>query len=145
MIYENPWLYNEKVFTSEDILDYYGFCYIITNLDNAKQYIGRKYFYSTRKKKGIKKRIKTESDWMDYYGSSKSLKEIISESTVDNFSREILSLHKTKGQVNYTETKLLFQHDVLEALNNKGERLYYNEQIMNRYFAVNISPSKIIK
>ena len=82
---------------------------------------------------------------MDYYGSSKSLKEIISESTVDNFSREILSLHKTKGQVNYTETKLLFQHDVLEALNNKGERLYYNEQIMNRYFAVNISPSKIIK
>ena len=51
MIYENPWLYNDKVFTSEDILDYYGFCYLITNLDNAKKYIGRKYFYSTRKKK----------------------------------------------------------------------------------------------
>jgi hypothetical protein len=82
---------------------------------------------------------------MSYYGSSKILKEIILESTNDNFSREILSLHKTKGLVNYTETKLLFQNDVLEALNNKGERQYYNDQIMNRYFAANITPSKIIK
>ena len=43
MSYENPWLYNEKVFESEDINDYFGFCYLLTDLENGKMYIGRKY------------------------------------------------------------------------------------------------------
>ena len=42
--YENPWLYNGLPFTSDDIGDYYGFVYRITNLSTGKQYIGRKYF-----------------------------------------------------------------------------------------------------
>ena len=42
--YENPWLYNGLPFTSDDIGDYYGFVYRITNLCTGKQYIGRKYF-----------------------------------------------------------------------------------------------------
>ena len=67
MSYENPWLYNDKVFESEDIKDYYGFCYLLTDLENGKQYIGRKYFYSIRKKKGIRKKVRSESDWKSYY------------------------------------------------------------------------------
>ena len=42
--YENPWMYEGNPFTSDDIGDYYGFVYRITNTTNGKQYIGRKYF-----------------------------------------------------------------------------------------------------
>ena len=40
--YENPWMYEGKPFTSDDIGDYYGFVYRITNINNRKSYIGRK-------------------------------------------------------------------------------------------------------
>jgi len=135
MNYENPWLYDGKVFESEDIKDYFGFCYILTDFENGKQYIGRKYFYSVRKKKGIRKKVRSESDWKSYYSSSKKIQQMVQESGPNRFKREILSLYKKKGQVNYNETKLLFQHNVLEAVNDDGEKLYYNENIMNRYFS----------
>ena len=135
MSYENPWLYNDKVFESEDIKDYYGFCYLLTDLENGKQYIGRKYFYSIRKKKGIRKKVKTESDWKSYYSSSKTVQLLVQESGPNRFKREILSLYIKKGQVNYNETKLLFQHNVLEAVDENDEKLFYNENIMNRYFS----------
>ena len=135
MSYENPWLYNGKVFESEDINDYFGFCYLLTDLENGKQYIGRKYFYSIRKKKGIRKRVRSESDWKSYYSSSKKIQLLVQESGPNRFKREILSLYKKKGQVNYNETKLLFQHNVLEAKDENGEKLYYNDNIMNRYFS----------
>ena len=135
MSYENPWLYNDKVFESEDIKDYFGFCYLLTDLENGKQYIGRKYFYSIRKKKGIRKKVRSESDWKSYYSSSKKVQKIVQESGPNRFKREILSLYIKKGQVNYNETKLLFQHNVLEARDDNGEKLYYNDNIMNRYFS----------
>ena len=135
MSYENPWLYDGKIFESEDINDYFGFCYILTDLENGKQYIGRKYFYSIRKKKGIRKKVRSESDWKTYYSSSKKIQQLVLESGPNRFKREILSLYKTKGQVNYNETKLLFKHDVLEAVDEYGKKLYYNENIMNRYFS----------
>ena len=93
MSYENPWLYNEKVFESEDINDYFGFCYLLTDLENGKMYIGRKYFYSIRKKKGQRKKVKSESDWKTYYSSSKKVQQIVQESGPNRFKREILSLY----------------------------------------------------
>ena len=135
MSYENPWLYDGKVFESEDIKDYFGFCYILIDLENGMNYIGRKYFYSVRKKKGIRKKVRSESDWKTYYSSSKKVQQIVQESGPNIFKREILSLYIKKGQVNYNETKLLFNHNVLEALNHRDERLYYNDNIMNRYFS----------
>ena len=135
MSYENPWLYNDKIFESEDIKDYFGFCYILTDLENGIKYIGRKYFYSIRKKKGIRKKVRSESDWKTYYSSSKKIQQMVLESGPNRFKREILSLYKKKGQVNYNETKLLFQHNVLEAVDEYGKKLYYNENIMNRYFS----------
>ena len=134
MSYENPWLYNDKVFESEDIKDYYGFCYLLTDLENGKQYIGRKYFYSIRKKKGIRKKVRSESDWKSYYSSSKKVKQIVLESGHSRFKREILSLYLKKGQVNYNETKLLFQHNVLEARDENGEKLYYNDNMSFLYY-----------
>ena len=73
--YENPWLYQGTAFTSDDIDDFFGFVYRITNLQNGKQYIGRKYFYQKRKPKGGKRKVTSESNWKKYYGSSDELKE----------------------------------------------------------------------
>ena len=45
--YENPWLYEGTTFTSDDIGDFFGYVYLITNNENGRQYIGRKYFGSS--------------------------------------------------------------------------------------------------
>ena len=131
--YENPWMYEGKPFTSDDIGDYYGFVYRITNTNNHKSYIGRKYFVQKRKPKGGKRKVTSESDWKRYYGSSDELKRDIKTLGRDYFKREILSLHTTLGKVNYEETKQLFLHNVLmESLDN-GEPAYYNSNILGRY------------
>ena len=62
-IYENPWLYEGKYFTSDDIDDFFGFVYCITNNKNGREYIGRKYFWQFRTPKGKKRKVKSESDW----------------------------------------------------------------------------------
>ena len=131
--YENPWMYEGKPFTSDDIGDYYGFVYRITNTTSSKSYIGRKYFVQKRKPKGGKRKVASESDWKRYYGSSDELKQDIKTLGRDSFKREILSLHTTLGKVNYEETKQLFLHNVLmESLDN-GEPAYYNSNILGRY------------
>ena len=60
--YENPWIYNDKVFESCDIGDYYGFVYSILNNKNGREYIVRKYFWQFRTPKGKKRKVKSESD-----------------------------------------------------------------------------------
>jgi hypothetical protein len=112
--YENPWTFDGKEFDSEDIGDSYGFVYIITTPENQK-YIGRKYFWSIRKARGKSRRQRSESDWKTYYGSSDILKAKIKDSDKSLFRREIISLHSTKGRVNYEEVKEQFAHGVLES------------------------------
>ena len=117
--YENPWSYNNKPFSSADIGEYFGFVYLITNNSNGRRYIGRKYFFSFRTPKGKKRKVKSESDWKKYYGSCPELKEDIDKFGRENFSRTILSLHKTKGKTNFEETRQLFNNNVLtEALDS---------------------------
>ena len=127
-VYENAWLYEGKPFTSNDIGDFFGFVYRITNLQTGKQYIGRKYFYQFRKPRGKSRKVKSESDWQKYYGSSDELNTDRKSLGNECFKREILSLHKTKGWVNYTETKQLFLNNVLSEKEN-----YYNSNILGRY------------
>jgi hypothetical protein len=132
--YENPWVYNGVPFTSEDIGDYYGFVYLIENILNGKKYIGRKYLWQFRTPKGKKRKVKSESNWKDYYGSCPELKEDIDKVGRENFSRTILSLHKTKGKTNFEETRRLFTNNVLTESLDNGEPAFYNSNILNRYF-----------
>ena len=138
MKYENGWTFDDVIFTSEDIEDYLGFVYLITNKLSGQMYVGRKYFHSTRRKKvKDKKRRKIvikESDWKTYYGSSENLKEDVCGLGKENFKREIISIHKTKGDTNYSEVKEQFKRNVLEEKDANGEKLYYNANIMSRYF-----------
>jgi hypothetical protein len=107
------WLYENKEFT--DVEDYYGFIYLIENLVNGKKYIGRKYLTKAGYKtvKGKRKKIRVESDWRDYYGSSTSLKEDIDHYGKDSFRRTILRLCKSRGECNYFETKYIFDNDAI--------------------------------
>ena len=132
--YENPWIYCDRPFSSDDIDDYYGFVYNITNLTNKRQYIGRKYFWQKRKPKGGKRRVTSESDWRKYYGSCPELKDDIKLFGKESFSREILSLHRTPGRVNYEETRQLFLHNVLTEALDDGTPAYYNSNVLGRYY-----------
>ena len=131
--YENPWIYEGRPFTSDDIGDYYGFVYRITNTIKGKSYIGRKYFVQKRKPKGGKRKVTSESDWKRYFGSSEELKQDIKRIGRSSFRREILSLHTTLGKVNYEETKQLFIHNVLMEALDDGTPKYYNSNILGRY------------
>ena len=133
--YENPWYYKGTAFTSDDIGDFFGYVYRITNLQTGKQYIGRKYFTQRRKPRSGKgkRRVTSESDWKKYYGSSKELKDDVKKFGRSIFRREIISLHETLGKVNYEETKQLFLNNVLMEALDDGTPAYYNSNILGRY------------
>jgi len=112
------WTYNGKEFTIDDVGDYYGFIYRITNLDNGHDYIGRKYFKSKRKLQPLKgrknKRHKiVDTDWQTYYGSSNRLLADIELLGKDHFKREIILLCDTRGETNYREAEIQFKERVL--------------------------------
>ena len=132
-LYENAWTYKGTAFTSDDINDFFGYVYRITNLQTGKQYIGRKYFTQRRKPRGGKRRVTSESDWKKYYGSSPELKEDVKRFGKSIFKREIISLHKTLGKTNYEETRQLFLNNVLTEALDDGTPAYYNSNILGRY------------
>lgn len=134
MSYENPWRFDGEIFESDNIQDNFGFVYLIQNNINGRKYIGRKYFWSFRKPKGKTRKVKQESDWKKYYGSCPELKEDIKKYGKENFSRKILSLHKTLGKVNYEETRQLFMNNVLIESLDTGEPAYYNSNVLGRYY-----------
>ena len=131
--YENPWTYLERTFDTDDVGDYFGFVYLITNKSNQRQYIGRKYFWSFRTPPGKKRKVKQKSDWKKYYGSCPELKEDLKLYGKEIFKREILSLHITKGTCNFEETKQLFLNNVLSEALDDGTPAYYNSNILGRY------------
>lgn len=124
----NPWVYNGKEVTEEDIEGFAGFVYLIEDTETNLKYIGKKFFTSIRKQKGLQRRKRQESDWKTYYSSSKELQEIIETADdIDRFKRTILIMCKTEGDTNYMETKLLFDFNVLENTN------FLNGNILGRY------------
>ena len=134
--YENPWYYKGTAFTSNDIGDFFGFVYRITNIQTGKQYIGRKYFTQRRKPRGGKRKVTSESDWKKYYGSSDELKTDVKALGKHLFKREIISLHSTLGQVNYEETRQLFINNVLTEATGDGQPAFYNSNILGRYMRI---------
>lgn len=119
----------------------YGFVYKITNIKTMKMYIGKKQFYSIRRKKikGRKNRkwIISEMKWGSYTGSSEQLNEDILELGKDKFRFEILGIAYTKGQLNYLEEYTQFLMNVTESdrFYNKsiGSSKYRNLTIDDRF------------
>jgi hypothetical protein len=123
-----PWVYNHRPFdlTEEELKEYVGFVYRVTDLTNGVGYIGKKFFWRPKTlpvTKTRKRKIKTkvQSDWQKYFGSSEQVKLLVEQGIP--FKREILRLCRTKGECSYFETKAQFDNDVLLRDD------YYNEFI----------------
>ncbi|MFN9115454.1 MAG: NAD synthetase [Bacteroidota bacterium] len=137
------WQYQDRPITCiEDFQGYnglFGFVYLIHNTMNGQFYVGKKVFRNNRKKKitqkvkkatGTRKtyeRTITESDWKDYYGSSKELSADIQRYGKDKFKRTILELCCTKKYLSYAEVAWQIKLDVLRTNS-------YNGNILGRYY-----------
>ena len=137
--YPNPWTYNGVPFDGSLIGDNYGFVYKITCSTTNRSYIGRKYFWQKRKPRsnsntGKRRRVTSESNWKNYYGSCPELTADVAKYGKESFKRFILSLHKTPGKVNYEETRQLFLNDVLTEGLTDGTPAFYNSNVLGRYY-----------
>lgn len=136
------WLFKNEEFKLENYPNesLVGFVYCITEKDTDKKYIGKKLFYSNRKKKikGKVKRVVSESDWKSYYGSNRKIQLLVEEKGFKNFHREILKLCRSKGECSYWETKLQFDNNVLLRDD------YYNEIIHCRINSKHLSRENIL-
>lgn len=135
-------LINDPTF---DINEYYGYVYMTTNLENGRQYIGKKIFKNTNNKKlgkkelatlptqrgrtPTKKKVVTESNWKTYYGSADEVKEWAKNIPSDKLQRVILRLCHSSKELTYYETKYLFEHDVLS-----DDKRWVNNNILGKFF-----------
>lgn len=108
---KTPWVYEGQAIDSSPA-GALGFVYLITRLDTGRMYVGQKLFWGKRKGKDGKRR-KVESDWKKYWGSSEELKSEVASLGEENFSRTILKLCESKGEMNYEELREQVMRDVL--------------------------------
>ena len=136
------WLHNNKEFLESDIPEEsVGFIYVMTTVvdNNVVAYIGKKNFYSKRKKKFTEKFIAQMTDkrakkyivikklaYQDYYSSNAVLKKAHKDG--HNIQRKILKICFSKAELTYEETKYQFVNEVLE----KEE--YLNGNILGRFY-----------
>lgn len=140
---KNYWIYQNKTISIlEDLPDsdnLYGFVYKIVNTVTGKFYIGKKALkHSFKRKISAKdqKKLRTrkkyqyvlkDSDWLNYYGSSKELQDEIQLIGHNRFKRIIIELCYTKKYLGYAEVEWQIKEDVLR-------RETYNGNIMGKYY-----------
>jgi len=134
----SEWLYNgNKLDQAPE--DVFGFVYCITNNMTGQRYIGKKQFWSHRSKKVAgrrnRKHYTKEADWREYWSSCDELKEDVHTIGDSKFTREILRMCKTKGELTYSEVEYQIKMDVLTSKLPNGQPAFYNRNIMNRWFA----------
>ena len=120
----------------------FGFVYKVTNVCSGRIYVGKKVLYNNLTKaltKGEiaqwvapgrvpkKKKVKKESDWETYWGSNKHLKLEMGELGEHCFTREILTICKTKKQLTYFEIYWQMRLDVLTVDS-------YNDNISGKFY-----------
>jgi hypothetical protein len=125
----NNWTYKNKIVNNIPI-NAFGFIYRITLSCNNKKpltYIGKKQFYSTRKRKFGKKEIallsdkrskkyeyKTvETDWKNYLSSCIPLKNTIETGEYNHIKKEILKFCYSSMELKYEEVKQILIDDCL--------------------------------
>lgn len=140
------WLYKEQEINNiEDMGEKipFGFIYEVTHLPTGKKYLGKKQLISVQKKAlgkkelalitdkraSKKKTIIKETDWKIYYGSQEEIKQLVKESDLKDFKREILMFVYNKKLLTYYEDKYLYINEVIEPGSN-----YFNSNVSGRFF-----------
>ena len=142
------WLYKDGDSTLEfkTVEDFpentFGFVYKITNICDGRIYVGKKVLFNnltkTLTKKEIlewrgpgrvprKKKVQKESNWESYWGSNKQIKEDLKNMGEKCFTREILTLCRTKKQLTYYEVYWQMKLEVI-AINS------YNDNIQGKFY-----------
>ncbi len=118
-----------------------GFVYVMEMIKDGEMYayIGKKNFYSKRKKKFGKKalaaikdkrakkyEIITKLDYHNYFSSNKELKQAYKDGL--HINRVILKICFSKAELTYQETKAQFKQEVLE------KDYYLNGNILGRFY-----------
>ena len=75
-----------------------GLCISLPISPTNDSTLGERFFGFIENLQERKRRVKKESDWKLYYGSSDELKEDVKLLGTHMFRREILSLHKSKAR-----------------------------------------------
>lgn len=91
----------------QDVLTYRAFVYRIT-LPDGRFYVGKKNVYRTSGGK-----IVAESNWRDYWSSSKDVKALATSVGYANCQREILQLVESTGKAGLAETRWLIAQDAM--------------------------------
>jgi hypothetical protein len=105
-----------------------GFIYITTNKINGLKYIGKKYYFDRNGK---------TTNWKDYLGSSKILKEDIKILGVDNFERIIIAEAENAEALNKLEIDYINALSAVDSseyynLSNGVDKFYTNEESITR-------------
>ena len=128
----NPWTYQANEITNIDQMpiNSLGFIYLLTYTKTGQKYIGRKLLYNTKTKivKSKKKKIKVESDWINYHSSSPTIKSIIELEGSNVFTREILLFCQSKGELLYAEECMLYHMNSLLDMN------FINDNIRSKVY-----------
>ncbi len=149
------WTYNnqEMVDITQFPENTYGFVYIVTHKPTGKSYIGKKVLQFTKKMKLGKKELLAltgvvgrrpsykiavkESDWKNYYGSQKDIKQLLLEGKKDEFERNILKCVPSKKSLTYFEIKYQMLYQVLE----KPDK-FFNDNILGKFFTKDLQDIK---
>lgn len=124
----------------------YGFVYIVTHKPSGKAYIGKKVLYFTKKVKIGKKELAKlegvvgrrpayklavkESDWLNYYGSHKEIKQLLTENKQNEFQRTILKCVPSKKLLTYFEVKYQMIYQVLEKPDD-----FFNDNVLGKFYS----------
>ena len=114
------WYYNGEQFKLENYPNdsLVGFVYEITEKDTGKKYIGKKLFWSTRRKKvkGRTRRVVSESDWKDYVVVDPKFYRPAEVDFLLGSPQKAKSNLGWKPQISFTElAQRMVEHDINEA------------------------------
>ena len=130
-----------------------GFVYIVTHKPTGKSYIGKKVLFHNKKQKIGKRELKKlqgivgrrpayklvvkESDWLNYYGSQKEIKQLLLEGKKNEFTRCILKMCNSKKTLTYFEVKYQMLYQVLEKPDE-----FFNDNILGKFYTKDLKDIK---
>lgn len=101
------WLYRTKPIDTKqlNLESYWGFTYCITHLKSGKKYVGKKNLWTILLKD--RQRVIRQSNWKNYWGSSKDLTKLVKKEGKQGFKRDILRFYASEEGLKHGEIKLL--------------------------------------